>query len=357
MKRAWHRAVVAALLAIPFLAGIGRPAHAQAPTPWEMDMQPAFSPVKKDIIALHDLVLVIITGITVLVGVLLVVVMVRFNAKRNPVPSRTSHNTVLEVAWTLIPVLILVIIAIPSFRLVYYEDRTQDADLTVKVTGHQWYWEYTYPDNGNIDFSSYIVPDDQLKPGQMRLLTVDNDLVVPVDKNIRMLTTSGDVIHSLFIPSLGVQRYAIPGRTIETWFRADQGRHLLRRVQPDLRHQPQPHADRRPRRLRQGIRRLAGAGQDQVRRGVAGRALEQHAGGQPAGGAGRALHGALDRPSYDGQGNVRFAGRGTKEQSRCRPPPMTRPTATASTTGMDTSRASSRAGCSAPTTRISARST
>jgi cytochrome c oxidase subunit II len=114
------------------------------------------------------------------------------------------------------------VIAIPSFRLVYYLDRTPDPDLTIKVTSHQWYWEYTYPDKNNIDFSSYIIPDDQLKPGQLRLLTVDNDLVVPVGKNIRVLATSGDVIHSFFVPALGVQRYAIPGRTIETWFRADK---------------------------------------------------------------------------------------------------------------------------------------
>jgi cytochrome c oxidase subunit 2 len=167
-------------------------------------------------------VLVIITLITLFVGVLLIWVMVRYNARRNPVPSQTSHNTILEVCWTLLPVLILVVIAIPSFRLVFYEDRTTDADMTVKVTGHQWYWEYTYPDQGNIDFSSYITPDDQLKPGQPRLLTVDNELVVPVNKNIRVLTNSSDVIHSWFVPSLGVQRYAIPGRTIETWFRATQ---------------------------------------------------------------------------------------------------------------------------------------
>jgi len=197
-------------------------AHAQAPRPWEIGMQPGFSPVKNQIISLHNLVLVIITLITLFVGVLLVWVMVRYNARRNPVASRTSHNTILEVAWTLIPVLILVVIAIPSFRLVYYEDRAPNADLTVKVTGHQWFWEYTYPDNGNIDFSSYYIPDDQLKPGQMRLLEVDNQMVVPAGKNIRILTTSADVIHSYFIPSLGVQRYAIPGRTIETWFRADQ---------------------------------------------------------------------------------------------------------------------------------------
>jgi cytochrome c oxidase subunit 2 len=138
------------------------------------------------------------------------------------VPSQTSHNTVIEVLWTVVPILILVVMAIPSFRLVYYLDRTPDADLTIKVTAHQWYWEYSYPDKGNIDFSSYIVPDDQLKPGQLRLLTVDNDLVVPAGKNIRVLETSTDVIHSFFVPSLGVQRYAIPGRTIETWFRADK---------------------------------------------------------------------------------------------------------------------------------------
>ena len=156
----------------------GGTAHAQAPRPWEMSMQPAFSPVKQDIIDLHNLVLIIITLITLLVGGLLGWVMYRYHETRNPVPGHATHNTVIEVAWTVIPVLILVVMAIPSFRLVYYEDRTPDADLTVKVTGHQWYWEYTYPDKGNIDFSSYIIPDDQLKPGQLRLLTVDNDLVV-----------------------------------------------------------------------------------------------------------------------------------------------------------------------------------
>ncbi len=205
--------------------GLIAPAFAQAvymPKPWEMGMQASGGPLKTEEIDLHNLVLVIITVITLFVAGLLVWVAVRYNSKRNPTPSQTSHNTFLEVAWTVIPILILVVIAIPSFRLVYYEDRTQDADLTVKVTGHQWYWEYSYPDKGNIDFSSYIVPDDQLKPGQPRLLTVDNELVVPAGKNIRILTGSTDVIHSFFIPSLGVQRYAIPGRTIETWFRADK---------------------------------------------------------------------------------------------------------------------------------------
>jgi cytochrome c oxidase subunit II len=211
------RAALFMLLLVP-----GGAALAQAPRPWEMGMQPAFSPVKQQIIDLHNLVLVIITLITLLVAGLLGWVMWRYNAKRNPVPGNFTHNTPIEIAWTVIPVLILVVIAIPSFRLIYYEDRTYDPDLTIKVTGHQWYWEYTYPGKGDIDFSSYIVPDDQLKPGQLRLLTVDHPLVVPVNKNIRILETSGDVIHSWFIPSLGVQRYAIPGRTIETWMRVDK---------------------------------------------------------------------------------------------------------------------------------------
>jgi cytochrome c oxidase subunit II len=218
-----YRRLLAALTMMLVTPGAAALAQAVgAPRPWEMGMQAAFGPLKQEQIDLHHLVLVIITVITLFVAGLLGWVMWRYNARRNPAPTRTAHNTVLEIAWTVIPVLILVVMAIPSFRLVYYEDRTHDADLTIKVTGHQWYWEYTYPDKNNIDFSSYIIPDDQLKPGQRRLLEVDNQLVVPVGKNVRILTTSGDVIHSWFIPALGVQRYAIPGRTIETWLRADQ---------------------------------------------------------------------------------------------------------------------------------------
>jgi cytochrome c oxidase subunit 2 len=207
------------LVAGVLLAGA---AHAQQPRPWEMGMQPAGSPVKEQVIRLHDLVMVIITLITLFVAVLLGIVMWRFRADRHPNPSRTSHNTVLEVAWTVVPVLILVVIAIPSFRLVYYEDRTRDADLTIKVLGQQWQWVYDYPDKQDLHFTSYYVHDEDLKPGQLRLLDVDNQLVVPVGKNIRLLLTSDGVIHSFFIPSLGVQRYAIPGRTIETWVRVDR---------------------------------------------------------------------------------------------------------------------------------------
>jgi cytochrome c oxidase subunit II len=218
----YRRLLAACMTMMSIPGGMALAQAVGAPKPWEMAMQPAFGPLKQQQIDLHDLVLVIITVITLFVAGLLGWVMWRYNAKRNPVPSRTAHHTVLEIAWTVIPVLILVVMAIPSFRLVYYEDRTRDADLTIKVIAHQWYWEYSYPDKNNIDFSSYVIPDDQLKPGQRRMLEVDNQLVVPVGKNIRVLQTSTDVIHSWFVPSLGVQRYAIPGRTIETWFRVDK---------------------------------------------------------------------------------------------------------------------------------------
>jgi len=192
------------------------------PLPWEMGLQPGYSPVKREMIALNNMVLWIIIVITLFVTALLLWVIIRYNAKRNPVPTQNVHNTFLEIAWTIVPVLILVVIAIPSFRLVYYENKTDNPDMTLKVTAHQWYWEYTYPGQKNLDFISAIVPGDKLKPGEPRLLTATNPLVLPAGKNVRILITSSDVIHSFFIPSLGVQRYAIPGRTIETWVRIDK---------------------------------------------------------------------------------------------------------------------------------------
>ena len=218
----WLLALMAGVffsLSVPFAWAQG---VVGAPHAWEMGMQHSYGPIKDRVIELHNLVLFIITVITLFVGALLIWVMVRYNSQRNPVPSQTSHNTILEVAWTVVPVLILVVIAIPSFRLIYYQDRTPDPDMTIKVTGHQWYWEYTYPDQGNLDIESRYIHDEDLKPGQLRLLDVDNQLVIPVGKKIRILTNSSDVIHSFFIPAFGVQRYAIPGRTIETWLEADQ---------------------------------------------------------------------------------------------------------------------------------------
>jgi cytochrome c oxidase subunit 2 len=223
MQLTKRRFAVWFLTAISSLVGLAsHPALAQVPRPWEMDMQPAGSPMKQEIIDLHNLVLVIITVITLFVGALLAWVCIRYREKRNPVPSQLSHHTGLEIAWTVLPVLILVIMAIPSFRLIYYLDRTPNPDMTIKVTGHQWYWEYTYPDSGNLDIESRYIPDEDLKPGDLRLLSVDNQLVIPVGKKIRVLTNSADVIHSFFIPSLGAQRYAIPGRAIEMWLEADK---------------------------------------------------------------------------------------------------------------------------------------
>ena len=193
----------------------GGMALAAQPQPWEMTLQPAASPVMENIISFHNLLLVIITLITLFVLALLVIVVVKFNAKTNPVPSKTTHNTLIEVAWTLIPVLILVAIAVPSFRLLFQQLDIPKADLTVKVTGKQWYWSYAYPDNGKFEFDSLMVADKQ-----PRLLGVDNEMVVPVNKVIRVQTTGADVIHAFAVPAFGIKIDSIPGRLNESWFKA-----------------------------------------------------------------------------------------------------------------------------------------
>jgi cytochrome c oxidase subunit 2 len=193
-----------------------------APQPWQLGLQASASPVKEQLTDFHNLLVVVITGITLLVLALLIYVMVRFNSRSNPAPTRTSHNTVIEVLWTVVPVIILVIIAVPSFKVLYYMDKTQDAEMTLKVTGRQWYWDYSYPDQGDIGFSSYMIPDEEIKPGQKRLLEVDNRIVLPIDTNIRILVTAGDVIHSWAMPALGIKKDAIPGRINETWARIDK---------------------------------------------------------------------------------------------------------------------------------------
>lgn len=193
-----------------------------APTPWGLGLQASGGPIKDAISSFNSLVFWIIVAITIFVAVLLVYVMWRFRAAANPNPTQTSHNTTLEIAWTVVPVLILVVIAIPSFRLIYYQDRAVDAEMTINVQGRQWYWHYAYPDHGNFTFDSYPVPDSDIRDGQIRSLSVDNPLVIPVGANVRILTTGQDVIHSFFVPSLGVQKYTIPGRTLETWIRADR---------------------------------------------------------------------------------------------------------------------------------------
>ncbi|NUS19151.1 MAG: cytochrome c oxidase subunit II [Mesorhizobium sp.] len=185
------------------------------PAAWEWTLQQSGSPVMDNIVWFHNFLFVLITLITLFVLALLVIVVVKFNARANPVPSRTTHNTLIEVAWTLVPVLILVGISVPSFRLLFLELDVPKADLTIKATGKQWYWSYAYPDNGKFEFDSLMAQDKQ-----PRLLGVDNEMVVPVNKVIRVQTTGADVIHAFAVPAFGVKIDAIPGRLNETWFKA-----------------------------------------------------------------------------------------------------------------------------------------
>jgi cytochrome c oxidase subunit 2 len=219
-QRAKQALTVLAVAAIAITAASAI-AWAEGPRPWEIGMQPPATPVKERLSEFHDELLVIIFLIALFVLSLLLYVIVRFNQRRHPVPTRTSHNTVVEMLWTVVPVLILVIIAIPSFKLMYYMDRVPNPDMTIKVTGHQWYWSYDYPDQGDLSFDSNLIPESDLKPGQKRLLDVDNPLVVPVDTVIRVYVTGTDVIHSWFIPSFGVQEYAIVGRLNESWMKVE----------------------------------------------------------------------------------------------------------------------------------------
>jgi cytochrome c oxidase subunit 2 len=185
------------------------------PAPWEWTLQRSASPVMDNIVWFHNFLFVLITVITLFVLALLVIVVVKFNSKANPVPSRTTHNTLIEVAWTLVPVLILVGISVPSFRLLFLELDVPKADITIKATGKQWYWSYAYPDNGKFEFDSLLAQDKQ-----PRLLGVDNEMVVPVNKVIRVQVTGADVIHAFAMPAFGVKIDAIPGRLNETWFKA-----------------------------------------------------------------------------------------------------------------------------------------
>ena len=211
-------------LAVLAAAGWSAGAFAAQPEPWQLGFQPAASPSMEAVRDFYDLLFVIIVAIAAFVLALLVYVMVRFNARRNPVPSKTSHNTFLEMAWTAIPIMILVVIAIPSFRLLYFQKTVSEAEMemTVKVIGYQWYWSYEYPDHGDIAFDSFIVEEEDLEPGQLRLLEVDNRLVVPVDTNIRLLVTAEDVLHSWAVPAFGIKIDAVPGRLNETWMRVER---------------------------------------------------------------------------------------------------------------------------------------
>jgi len=208
-------AALAAVTALPVAAWA-------VPQPWQTTLQPAASPVMERLTAFHDLLLWVISAIVLLVFLLLAYACWRFSETRNPVPSRRSHNTLLEVVWTAVPVLILVIIAIPSFKLLYYVDVVPKTELTIKATGHQWYWSYEYPDNGNFTFDAYMIGESDLQPGQLRLLETDNRIVVPVNTNIKIQTTGSDVIHSWAVPQLGIKIDAIPGRLNEMWINVER---------------------------------------------------------------------------------------------------------------------------------------
>jgi cytochrome c oxidase subunit 2 len=206
-------------LAVMLLAGA---AFADKPEPWQLGMQTPATPITQRIHDFHNELLVVITVITLIVFGLLGWIMIKFNARAHPVPTRTTHNTLIEILWTVVPVVILVMIAIPSFRLMYFMDRVPESKMTIKITGHQWYWEYNYPDNGNIDFNSNLIADKDLKPGDQRLLEVDNPLVIPAKTNIRIQVAGTDVIHSWFVPSFGVQEYAVVGRLNEAWVNVNE---------------------------------------------------------------------------------------------------------------------------------------
>lgn len=225
--RATESRRIALLLAIFGLVGL-RPWSAFAdgyPLPGEIGFQEAATPVAHEIVFFHNWILLpIIAAICMLVLSLLVYVMIRFREQANPAPRRITHNTALEVAWTVLPVMILIIIAIPSFRLLSQQLIVPPADLTMKATGKQWYWTYSYPEDqgGGFEFDSTIKPDSDLKPGDIRLLSVDNEAVVPVGKVVHVQVTAADVIHSFAIPSFGVRVDAVPGRMNETWFKAER---------------------------------------------------------------------------------------------------------------------------------------
>lgn len=203
-------------------------AMADQPIPWQMGFQEAVTPMMERINGFHNLLMWIISSIAGFVMLLMITIIIRYNSRANPTPAKFSHNTLLEVAWTIIPVLILALIAIPSFRLLYFIETIPEADMTIKATGYQWYWGYEYPDHfADEEFIAYMIPDDELGTDangnpQPRLLATDFDVVVPVGKTVRVIVTAADVIHAWAIPAFGIKIDAVPGRLNETWFKAER---------------------------------------------------------------------------------------------------------------------------------------
>ena len=220
----WKNKITISLIGvISFVFPITNLAYASEPKPWQMDLQEPAGIIASKATDLHNFLLVIITLISVFVLGLLVYVCIKFREKPNVKPSKTSHNTLIEVIWTVVPVLILVVIAIPSFKLLYLTEADKPVDMVVKVSGAQWYWNYEYPDE-EISFDSYMIAEDELKENQKRLLDVDNPLVVPEGTRIKFLVTGNDVMHSFFVPSLALQVYSIAGRVNEIWTEVPMGK-------------------------------------------------------------------------------------------------------------------------------------
>jgi len=195
---------------------------ADQPKQWQLGFQDSASQSMTEIVSFHNNILLpIIIAISVFVLFLMIYTCIRFRASKNPNPSKTTHNVAVEVLWTLIPCLILIVMAVPSFQILYKQDTIPKVDLTIKAVGYQWYWGYEYPDE-NIIFESYMIKEEDLKENQPRLLTVDNELVVPVNKVVKVLITANDVLHAWALPSFGVKRDAVPGRINETWFKAEK---------------------------------------------------------------------------------------------------------------------------------------
>ena len=218
------RSLLSAAMSVMMAFGLlfASTAFAAEPQPWQLGLQDPAGSIAEKATSLHNMLLIIITAISLFVLALLVYVCVRFRRSANPNPSKTSHNTVIEILWTVVPVLILVVIAVPSFQLLYYMDKTKDTEMVIKVTGNQWYWNYEYPDEG-VSFDSYLVDEEDLGENEIRLLSVDNPMVVPAGTRIKLLVTGNDVMHSFFVPSLAVQIYSIAGRINEAWIDVPEG--------------------------------------------------------------------------------------------------------------------------------------
>lgn len=194
---------------------------AQVPLPWQMGFQSAATPVMQRIVEVHNFVFYIMVAVVLFVFLMMLIIVLRFRASKRPKPSNVTHNTPLEVIWTVIPVIIVLVIAFPSLRLQFFMARIHDPELTIKVVGHQWYWEYIYPDH-KIEFESRMIPNQEIGKQQVRLLSVDKPIVIPAQTNVRILTTSQDVIHSWAVPAFGIKKDTVPGRLNETWVRVEK---------------------------------------------------------------------------------------------------------------------------------------